>query len=1195
MAANEKVINLVIRAQDQYSRVLKNAEGAISALAKRQQAKLDLTADIRRAERDFKTASEEAKQYAIALKAAQAAGEGSASATRQLAANLVLARGRAQEAKAATAAYSAELRAMRTGAQGSFKQFSQSADAMDVTAATTERLKKQLADLNRVYQEATAAAGRYNVAQRAAPGLTNGRNAASEIEKARAAKIEIVETQAALTRLNGSAQSSFLAFSRAADGMQLAATEALELAPATQQVVSASNRVIAAQKAQKIAMDATTASMRRQTNTRAPGGGFNQGVKGEKQEVALFGLKPYALTNLAYQANDVISGLAMGQRPMQVLAQQLGQILQIFPSFTRLFFTAVPVISAFAVVLGPVAVNLAAINREAENTETFRKQLALLADGANYTAEGLGKIASNVGDLQIVSDLVKRGFRQDQIQKFSEAASAMAAVTGQEVPDAVAALADAFSGGYDELRKFDSSAKVFTASELELIKSLYDAGKAAEAQEVAFDALNRKLAAGATDAAGPWARAMANLGGAWQSFLNLFKDSVIQDIVTGSLRILADTIARIGKGLTVIIDSVNSAADGFRLSLDQQITKLQDLIAQEKQVIADAQSAGMTLGPDAFVDLEGMEKRLTQLKNQKAIEEQIAAIEATPRAAGLTNDFGSEEYNKRVLDLQQAMAKVNAERQASTALLGQEGRLAAEAVARQEAEALAKEKNVSLNDEKVKAEIEGFVQTALAAYDAKEATDAFAEAEQKATRFIEDQTKAQEDWRAVVEDMKDIRAELVAKYGQEAAAVKQLDAAMAKFTSEMQVAEGQANSLAYAASNLAQALASLGNFDADLTTRLATAERKIQMAQAGYSKARIEAEAEVNAQTREANRVLVEEGRYTFDQVAAMQAERVAQLEKVKTAEERAQEVMQETFNPKKGGGGAGKSEAELREERVNQLLDYRAALLERLQYYQANGNTQMVDNLKTMLEGVNVELTQAVDGMIALLNTMTGPEAQTMLLEMMKLREEIAQGSRELASTLPDAAEINDQLATTGVDALDALAEAIANGEDVAKSFFDALRTGFAELLLNIAKAIMQYTILRALQGGDTTGGGVGGWLSKIIKASVMHKGGIVGGGGASRAVNPAIFANAMRYHTGGVAGLKPNEVPAILEKGERVLTAEQQKAGAASPTLNAKIVNVIDPADVVAKAMATEEGQQVIINFMSKNQRMIRNLLSG
>ena len=56
-------------------------------------------------------------------------------------------------------------------------------------------------------------------------------------------------------------------------------------------------------------------------------------------------------------------------------------------------------------------------------------------------------------------------------------------------------------------------------------------------------------------------------------------------------------------------------------------------------------------------------------------------------------------------------------------------------------------------------------------------------------------------------------------------------------------------------------------------------------------------------------------------------------------------------------------------------------------------------------------------------------------------------------------------------------------------------------------------------------------------LLAGIFHGGGTVGAGGGSRMVSPAVFAGAPRMHSGGVAGLRSDEVPAILQTGERVL----------------------------------------------------------
>lgn len=76
---------------------------------------------------------------------------------------------------------------------------------------------------------------------------------------------------------------------------------------------------------------------------------------------------------------------------------------------------------------------------------------------------------------------------------------------------------------------------------------------------------------------------------------------------------------------------------------------------------------------------------------------------------------------------------------------------------------------------------------------------------------------------------------------------------------------------------------------------------------------------------------------------------------------------------------------------------------------------------------------------------------------------------------------------------------------------------------------------------------GGSTDWLYKIGDvsgqawdwlASFFHNGGVVGSTPTfSRPIPALAFAGAPRYHSGGIAGLRPDEVPAILQKGEVVL----------------------------------------------------------
>ncbi|HMR54894.1 MAG TPA: phage tail tape measure protein, partial [Amaricoccus sp.] len=76
-------------------------------------------------------------------------------------------------------------------------------------------------------------------------------------------------------------------------------------------------------------------------------------------------------------------------------------------------------------------------------------------------------------------------------------------------------------------------------------------------------------------------------------------------------------------------------------------------------------------------------------------------------------------------------------------------------------------------------------------------------------------------------------------------------------------------------------------------------------------------------------------------------------------------------------------------------------------------------------------------------------------------------------------------------------------------------------------------------------------------IFANVLHAGGMVGSAGPSRMVPAMAFAAAPRMHSGGMAGLRHDEVPAILQRGERVLSrreAQSYGAGGVNVTIMAR-----------------------------------------
>ncbi|MEI4197352.1 phage tail tape measure C-terminal domain-containing protein [Roseovarius sp. E0-M6] len=93
--------------------------------------------------------------------------------------------------------------------------------------------------------------------------------------------------------------------------------------------------------------------------------------------------------------------------------------------------------------------------------------------------------------------------------------------------------------------------------------------------------------------------------------------------------------------------------------------------------------------------------------------------------------------------------------------------------------------------------------------------------------------------------------------------------------------------------------------------------------------------------------------------------------------------------------------------------------------------------------------------------------------------------------------------------------------------------------LIADLAQIAARRFILGPIAGalGNALGGAGG------LFASVLHAGGMVGAPGPGRMAPAAAFAAATRMHSGGTLGLRHDEVPAILQRGERVLSRRETR----------------------------------------------------
>ena len=126
---------------------------------------------------------------------------------------------------------------------------------------------------------------------------------------------------------------------------------------------------------------------------------------------------------------------------------------------------------------------------------------------------------------------------------------------------------------------------------------------------------------------------------------------------------------------------------------------------------------------------------------------------------------------------------------------------------------------------------------------------------------------------------------------------------------------------------------------------------------------------------------------------------------------------------------------------------------------------------------------------------------------------------------------------------AFNRFATLIAEGKTDWKSWADAGRAALAD----IEKEILRLAVLNPLKNflfgtNLTTLNNVGGLFGNLFQGFKFHEGGVVGVGGTPHVAPAFVFRNAPRLHGG--AFLSPDEVPAILQRGERVLNRTEAAA---------------------------------------------------
>lgn len=222
----------------------------------------------------------------------------------------------------------------------------------------------------------------------------------------------------------------------------------------------------------------------------------------------------------------------------------------------------------------------------------------------------------------------------------------------------------------------------------------------------------------------------------------------------------------------------------------------------------------------------------------------------------------------------------------------------------------------------------------------------------------------------------------------------------------------------------------------------------------------------------------------------------------------------------------------------------------------------------------------------------------QQLLSEAQKAGLEITPALREQISGLAEnyarASVASEQLKESQQRAAEAAKQLQGLGKEVMSGFISDLRSGASasEALSNALNKVLDKLIdigLESLFSGGLFGGGKGGLLGGFLIPGILHKGGVAGsdGYGHGRAVSPSAFTGAKRYHKGGIAGLQPGEVPAILQRGEAVLPRGTKSSPGGNETVTINLQ--ADPtviADIADTQIRTASGTIVNVAVAQSNR---------
>lgn len=845
-----------------------------------------------------------------------------------------------------------------------------------------------------------------------------------------------------------------------------------------------------------------------------------------------------AWQQLPMQMQDVAVSIAGGMNPLMVFMQQAPQIVGSFGGIKNTVAALATVFTPLRMLIGGVtaAFGLMAVAalQGHQQQAALTKSLALTGGAAGVTAGQVTDMGTKIAAAQGVAvgkvrdtmqSLVDSGvFVGTTLASAGRAATALSKLTGASADEVTKDFSEMKSGVANWAVEHNKSYNFLTADQYKYIQSLEAQGRSQEAMRVALDALATTMEQRSGPALGTLEKAWASLGamlsGVWDKLKGIGREDSAETKLAALQRKASELEALQAQG-------GRKGWFGDRIQVDPE-----EVAAARAEADAAAADVAKAAQDTADKAAQAAAEREKIRQASKQWQDALAQVELAGSSRRLAQDQAAAQRRASAADSANARGLVSARDHALALNKVEQDRLTA-----QEA-ALKRQRSVEAGRVEERPEDKLAKQAALAGIDAQLATvaaqlrksaadagnivaaDALQTARDRAQQWAAAWKAASDQVRSYAEINAGTRAVRIADPQQRASA----EAAVRTEAPRRQLADQQrelknAIDLIPDKEKLQGRLAEIGGERRDLQMQIGVLPKSDKEGKAALQ-----------------------------EQLDALKREQ-ADLE------------VRVSLVPSDAAG----SKAELQRQLAELTAQGEQHIAELTRAGQLDSVKAQYQELTTALSQAEADIERLVTA-----GTISTTEAERRKFaeraKALPQLQALAAAQRELAQTAGERTDANG-----AVQAVQALADqkteieksirgsasnefgkffnSVTNGSKTAGQALRDMVGGFAQSMLDlISKRLGDKMLSSVLDAIDTTGGGGAGgsWISTAASwiGSFFHEGGVVGAGGARTASFPAaMWSVAPRYHTGGIAGLKPNEVPAVLMAGEEVLTANDPR----------------------------------------------------